>query len=301
MTRNRRALILSALAVGSAVALVRRRGSRPWAGGPKEPKGNLEPLRIRVDGLEIHARVSRDPVSGRIPGRLPVVLVHGLGVSSLYMVPLAKRLAAEVPVYAPDLPGHGRSDDPARTLGVPELAEVLCRWMDAVGLGRAAFLANSMGCQTVAEFAVRWPERVDRLILVGPSAEAGARSFWPHLLRLVRTAWAERPSLIPLVAWEYARAGPPDLYREMRHMFADRIEDKLPRIEAPVLVVRGENDAIVPQRWAEEVARLAGADGVQVIPGAGHALNYTAADELMRTIRPFLRPDTPVDKPVLVT
>jgi 2-hydroxy-6-oxonona-2,4-dienedioate hydrolase len=287
MIRDKRVPILTAFAAGAFVAMLRRRRSRPWAGRPKEPTAALGHRWTRVDGLRIHARVSRDP-RHPIPGRLPVVLVHGLGVSSLYMVPIAKRLAAEVPVYAPDLPGHGRSDDPARTLSVPELAGVLGRWMDAVGIGRAVFLANSMGCQTVAELAVRQPERVDRLILVGPTADAGARGIWPHLLRLIRTSWAERPSLALVVAWDYSRAGPRALYREMRHMLADRIEDKLPRMEAPVLVLRGENDAIAPQRWAEEVARLAGADGVRVIPGAGHALNYTAADELLRRIRPFI-------------
>lgn len=287
MSLRARPLILAALAAGLTVALVRRRRSRPWAGLPKEPKGALRELWTRVDGLTIYSRVSRDPVGG-----LPVVLVHGYGVSSRYMVPIAKRLAAERPVYAPDLPGHGRTDDPARTLSLPELADVLRRWMDSLRLARVAFLANSMGCQIVAEFAVRWPERVDRLILVGPTTDAGARSFWPYLPRFLKTAWMERPSIIPLVAKDYVRAGIPALYREMRAVFADRIEDKLPRIEAPVLVLRGEKDAIVPQRWAEEVARLAGADGVRVIPGAGHALNYTAADELMRRIRPFLAAST---------
>jgi pimeloyl-ACP methyl ester carboxylesterase len=56
----------------------------------------------------------------------------------------------------------------------------------------------------------------------------------------------------------------------------------------PSLVLRGSRDAIVPQRWAEEVARGLGAGGVEVIQGVGHALNYSAADELMRRIRPFL-------------
>ena len=83
--------------------------------------------------------------------------------------------------------------------------------------------------------------------------------------------------------------GPRRINAEMKEMFEDRIEDKLPRIEAPALVVRGEKDAVVSQEWTEEVARRVGADRVHVIPGAGHALNYTAADELMRIIRPFLR------------
>ena len=42
----------------------------------------------------------------------PVVLVHGYGVSSAYLLPLARALAGRCAVYVPDLPGHGRSEDP---------------------------------------------------------------------------------------------------------------------------------------------------------------------------------------------
>lgn len=288
--RSKRAAILSALTVGSLVAMtVLRRRSRPWAGEPKEPTGSLQDLWTQVEGLWIYSRMSRHPVPGGLPV-VPVVLVHGLGISGSYMVPLARRLAAEMPVYAPDLPGHGRSDNPEEPLGVPELAEVLRNWMNAAGIHRASFVANSMGCQVVAELAVRWPERVVRLVLVGPTAEAGARTLRQQLPRLLKTGLlAERPSLALLVAKDYGRMGVRRFHGEMTEMFEDRIEDKLPRIEIPTLVVRGEKDALVPQEWAEEVARRAGADQVHVIPGAGHALNYTAADELMRIIRPFLR------------
>ena len=71
-------------------------------------------------------------------------------------------------------------------------------------------------------------------------------------------------------------------------MFADRIEEKLPGISVPAMVVHGERDFIVSRRWAAEVARLLRTDRLFAIPGAGHALNYSAPDELMRLIRPFL-------------
>jgi pimeloyl-ACP methyl ester carboxylesterase len=60
-----------------------------------------------------------------------------------------------------------------------------------------------------------------------------------------------------------------------------------PSVEAPVLVVRGEHDRIVPQAWAEEVARLA-RGRLEVLPG-GHALNFTSPEELARVVRSFLR------------
>src|SRR5215218_7827654 len=53
-----------------------------------------------VDG-GLHVRV--------VPGPSPapaVVLVHGVVVSSRYLLPLAVELAGEAPILIPDLPGH---------------------------------------------------------------------------------------------------------------------------------------------------------------------------------------------------
>lgn len=283
MTSGKRAVLLS-IAAGATALVIARQRSRSHPAEEPEPQGRLRSVWTEVDGLSIHSRVSVGPTSGL----RPVVLVHGYGVSGSYMVPVARRIAAEFPVFVPDLPGHGRSEKPERTLDVPELAQALRAWMDATGVRRAAFLANSMGCQIVAELAVRHPERVDRLILVGPTADREARTVRQNLPRLLRTGLAERLSLIPLLIADYLRAGPRRLVEELEVMFADRMEEKLPRIDAPAMVLRGERDHVVPQRWAEEVARLVGAGRVFVVPGAGHALNYSAADELMRLIRPFL-------------
>jgi 2-hydroxy-6-oxonona-2,4-dienedioate hydrolase len=278
MIRSKRAAILWALALGTAAVLAIRRRST------QEPKGRLRGFWTRVEGRRIFARASQGPAADGPP----VVLVHGYGMSSSYMAPIAKRLAAEHTVYAPDLPGHGRSDSPGRPLSIPGLAESLRAWMDAAGISRAAFLGNSMGCQVIAELAVRHPERIDRLILIGPTVDPAARTLGRELPRLLEDGAAERLSLILLVARAYSR----DLRRlheEMDAVLADRIEEKLPRIAAPSLVVRGERDAVAPQAWAEEVASLLGAEAVRVIPGKGHAPNYSAPDELMRILRPFLR------------
>ena len=250
------------------------------------PAGGLRSLWITVDGRRVHARVSTRPVP---PEAVPVVLVHGLGMSGRYMVPTAEQLAGEFPVYAPDLPGHGRSDKPRHTLNVQELAGALLAWMDSVALPRAALLGNSLGCQIIAELARRSPHRVDRLILVGPTADPAARSTRRQIARMLITGRAERPGIGPLALLEYWRAGPRRISQEIRFMLEHRIEDTLPLLTAPVMVVRGARDAIVPQRWAEEVARLARAERLIVIPGWGHAVNYSAPLELARVIRPFLQ------------
>lgn len=99
-----------------------------------------------VDGLRMHGRVSEGPATDGPP----IVLVHGLVVSGRYMVPLLEELGRSHAVYAPDLPGFGRSEGPARALDVIGLSDALAAWMWSAGLSRAAFVGNSMGCQVIA-------------------------------------------------------------------------------------------------------------------------------------------------------
>ena len=80
-------------------------------------------------------------------------------------------------------------------------------------------------------------------------------------------------------------------------MLRDSIERRLPQVFVPVLVMRGKRDTIVPQHWAEEVSRLARAERLVVIPRKGHALNYSAAEQLVHEILPFLLAATdPIDE-----
>ena len=117
----------------------------------------------RVHGRVVHARVA-DAAAGT-----PIVLVHGLGVSSAYLVPTALALASDHPVYAPDLPGFGRSEASSRTLDVMQLARELLAWMDAMGLERRLLLGNSLGCQVIVALTVAAPQRVAGLVLAGPT------------------------------------------------------------------------------------------------------------------------------------
>lgn len=215
----------------------------------------------------------------------PLVLVHGLGVSGRYLVPVAEELARSRRVFLPDLPGFGRSAPPRDVLDVPGLRRALVAWLDSAGIERTPLLANSLGCQLVVDLAVAAPERVEALVLVGPTVDPAARSLARQALRLVSTAPFETLPLDALVVAEYA-SRPLRTLRTARLMLRDRIEDKLPLVRAPVLVVRGEHDRIAPRAWATEAARLAGGR-LEVLPG-GHALNFTRPVELAALTLSFL-------------
>jgi 2-hydroxy-6-oxonona-2,4-dienedioate hydrolase len=244
-----------------------------------------DPLWVEVEGRRLFARVGKGS-----PERAPiVVLIHGLVVSSTYMVPLLERLASRFRVYAPDLPGYGRSAKAARIpLDLPELADALAGWMDAAGIPAAALVGNSYGCNIIAEFAVRHPLRVTRAVLQGPTVDARARSLPLQLARLARNSLYESPGLGWIMAVDYARAGLRTVRATIQSAITDPIEEKLERVTAPVMILRGSRDPLVPQDWAERLTSLLPEGQLRVIPGGAHTLNYTMPLEFTRVIAPFL-------------
>ena len=240
----------------------------------------IESRWFEVFGLGVHARVGGDGA--------PVVLVHGYGVSGTYMLPLAQSLAPFFSVFVPDLPGYGRSQSPGAPLGMADLAAALAGCLDAAGLQRPAFVANSMGCQIVTELAVHLPGRVGPLVLVGPTVDPQRRQARRQLLGGLRDAAREPRSLLSLAARDDAVVGVRALLATARSALADRIEQRLPLILQPAVVVRGENDGFVGERWAESAAALLPRGRLVVVPGEPHAVHYTRPDLIARIVHKLL-------------
>jgi pimeloyl-ACP methyl ester carboxylesterase len=160
--------------------------------------------------------------------------------------------------------------------------------MDALGLQSAHWIGNSFGCQILAELALRHPDRVNRLVLQGPTVDPQARTVRQQLMGLMRNSRRESPGLGWITLTDYRKAGLRRAWATVRLALEDRIEDKLPGIVAPTLVVRGEHDPIVPQPWAEQVTRLLPKGELRVLAGLGHTVNYTAPREFVAALRPFL-------------
>ena len=257
---------------------------------PVKPRRGARELRWMtrvVGGCLWRARVATAPRCG---DDVPVVFVHGFGVSSSYFVPLAERLAARLDVYAPDLPGHGKSATPRRPLGLRSLAGALHDWLSAMRIEHAGIVAHSMGCQIAAELAARHARLVSRVVMIGPTLDRDARSLRRVLPRFFAGGLHERPSITPLLVRDYwhMRARLP---AEFRAMVAHRIEDVLPQVKAPVLFVRGEHDAIAPRRWLDELVALTPGARLAAIRGGGHAVHFARPDETLNVVLPFLRAD----------
>ena len=246
-------------------------------------------------GFRIHVLHSRGAALPRDPGsrRPALVLLHGAVISSNYYAGIVPALGRHFDVYAPDLPGQGRSDKPERALTVPQAAQAIVAWMDSAGITRAALVGHSLGCQASAHVAADHPERVSRLVLMGPTVAPAQRHAWSVTWRLALDGLRERKSLVLLELLDLLRTGVRRAWQVLRAALDDAIEETLPRVPQPTLVVRGTRDPLVPADWARRLASLLPHGALLEIPGSPHASHYTDAERTLAPIIAFLQADDP--------
>jgi pimeloyl-ACP methyl ester carboxylesterase len=93
----------------------------------------------------------------------------------------------------------------------------------------------------------------------------------------------------PLLIWDYIVAGLVRTVVTLQHAIADPFDEKLHSVAIPVLVMRGANDPIAPQRWVEEMVQRLPNGRLLVIPFAAHVPNYSAGVAVANAIREFLK------------
>jgi 2-hydroxy-6-oxonona-2,4-dienedioate hydrolase len=239
-----------------------------------------------VGGVRTHARVSRVRPVHKAP---PVVMVHGLGLSGRYMLPVAHAMAHDYRIFLPDFPGFGDSDEPSETLDTGGLADSLAAWLEEARLEPAVLLGNSFGCQVAIDVAARFPDLIQALVLQGPTTPPDERHWWVQFRRWRQNTPYNRPGLSQVAGEDYRKAG----YRRIIHTFQfslrDRPEDKLAHIDKPALIVRGEFDPICREEWATEVAQALPQGHLVILPHVAHTLVWDAPAELGSLAADFIR------------
>ena len=114
-----------------------------------------------------------------------------------------------------------------------------------------------------------------------------------QMFRLAQAALREPPSVWWLVLQDYLGCGPVRLVQTFRHALAHCLEGTLPRVQAPVLIVRGEHDPLAPPAWVEELVAHCRDGRLLVMPDAGHIPHYSAPERFAAAILPFLSEPAP--------
>lgn len=220
----------------------------------------------------------------RREGAPVVVLVHGIGMGQQYFGLLREALSAELDVIAVDLPGFGASPEPRESRSMPELADLLAAGLRAMVDEPVIALGHSMGTQVVAELAARHPELVARVVLIAPTVNPRERSGWAQAWRLVQDLSNDPPIVALVGARMYAQAGARWYLRKLGTMLDHDLRAVLPHVHQPTLVIRGDEDRVVPAEWASEVRDLLPHGELRIARGKGHEAMVTGAEPVARMV-----------------
>ena len=243
------------------------------AGGPPvEPRTGPEVWRIDVDALAFRVLAS-GPDSADRPA---IVLVHGIGVSHRYLSRLHDLLAKERRVFSIDLPGFAGLPKPSADVDIPAMGQALGRVVESLGVAPVVLLGHSMGTQWVVEAALQRPEMVTDVVIMGPVADSAHRSMLAQSAALAVDTLGETPGVNAIVLTDYFRCGVPWYLTQLRHMLAYRLEDRVPELPCPLLVVRGSRDPIAGLEWCRQLRDAAPAGTLVQIPGGFHVAQHSA-------------------------
>lgn len=217
------------------------------------------------------------------------VALHGWGRNRLDWNPVLQGL----PAYALDLPGFGLSPPPPHAWGALDYARFLDPLFD--GLEPCVLVGHSFGGRVALHLAAHRPDRFRGVVLTGtpvfrlaPAAQVRFR------FRLARAL--HRRGLLGDRRMEDARNryGSAD-YRAasgvMREVLvkvvAEEYVEALEGVRAPIALVWGQNDSVVPLEVAHRVRAIVPSAELDVVSGSGHLLDAAMANRIRERILAF--------------
>lgn len=259
---------------------------------------------FEYDGLTLAYETWGDPESPA------VILLHGFTADLRSWAPVARALAGDYFVVAPDLRGHGKSAAPAQpeSCGIEAFAADLLALLDHLGLDLCAAVGSSFGGMVALQAAVSHPERFAALVLSdtsgAPSHPVYDERYWQRERAIdAATDVVRRFGTAELGKRAASGIADPFVARGIRERYA-RLStegwlcaaharrhrpDLLPllpsRLTMPVMVAYGEDDEV---RSAAEVLAEA-VPGARVVRfrSAGHGLPVVAPQSFIRELQRF--------------
>jgi pimeloyl-ACP methyl ester carboxylesterase len=261
-------------------------------------------------------------------GQRTLVFIHGLGsYLKFWRYQLDAFAAQGYRVIAVDLPGYGKSDKPGSFPYTMEaMADAVREVVQTLGIQKPVLVGHSMGGQTALSYAIRYPEEPGALVLTAP---AGFEKFsWKEKAWLKRAfstvliksspeygIWGSvrqgnfarwRPELEWLIEERVRVVATPDFdayaYANVRTVDGlahdDFVRDSLGHIQAPTIIVFGEDDRLIPNPFmhggrAREIFEYghAGIKGSELVglDRCGHSVQLDCPQEYNDAVSTFLK------------
>ena len=246
----------------------------------------------------------------------PVILLHGLGASSYSWRFAVPELARRYEVFAPDLPGFGRTEKPWDfDYSIAGLHRWVLAFMDQMGLEKARFVGNSMGGVISLWTAMDAGHRIERMALLATPAypENRPKMLWPlgwpvigrvyewamgdtTLRYIVKATFVDQSKITEEMIAEYgaplkSAAGRRAVAEFIRRAIPPDLKERIasyPTLPHRTLIVAGDSDVMVDYRGAERLSRALPRARFVYLDRCGHAPQEDAPERVNALLLDFL-------------
>ena len=233
----------------------------------------------------------------------PILFLHGAS-GFCEQQPFVTPLSAKRRLIAPSHPGFGNSTLPEWLDSIDDIAHLYLELLDTLGLDKVDIVGCSIGGWIAAEMATKSPERVNRLVMVGP---VGVKVGSPDRLDIPDVFAMPQSDVEKLLFHDPARMTPDTSKMtdaELAVMFRNRetlallvwepwmhntkLKRRLHRVKAPTLFMRGASDGLVSGDYLKAYAALLPNARMLTIPAAGHAPHLEQPEAFASAVLEFL-------------
>jgi len=239
----------------------------------------------------------------------PVVLLHALLATATSWYRNVEALSQSYRVYAVDVVGEGNKSHPIKPItSLDDFLQWFTELIDGLGIDTLYLVGNSYGGFTAAYYTMKLPDRIRKLVLIGPAATIySMMPFYIHMF-IPKALYGFFPKLPGIkqamrngVAWmhkglPYDPLWEPVFYRSM--VYGGLINQVFPRvyskeefgrIKARTLLILGEQEAIYNNldSAVRSARELIPSVDIEMIPNAHHVTAVAQPDRVNQKLLQF--------------
>ena len=243
----------------------------------------------------------------------PLLLLHQAPLSSAEYLDIIPLLSPHYHVVAPDLPGHGMSDDLPREYEVEDYAQVMLQVMDALDIRQSYVVGHHSGAVIAKSLAMQYSSRVKKLVMSGAGIEKAEdiRQFLEVLKsrpmsrdlpmdpdgQFLIDSWGRykammvhtKPSVIfnPFIIGQTARLRPYDA-----HYAIFRWQEKNPGladVKCPMLVIYGTEEIFYRGELLDEVRSATPGCHTEIVEQSGAMVTFEKPADWASIVLNFLK------------
>ncbi len=231
---------------------------------------------VNIDGLNINYIVEGEGS--------PVVVLHGWGANIETVIPIVNVLKSSHQVYAIDLPGFGKSDEPHDVFGSFEYAEIVKKFIDHFNLEKISLIGHSFGGKLSIIISSTYKDYVDKLVLIDSAGLIPKRTLSYHIKvksyklakKLYRLFffWKKESEVAEIINRRFGSDDYKNSSGIMRKILVkvvnEDLSNLLSEIECPTLLIWGDLDDATPLYQAKIMEEKINNSGLVVLEGTGH-------------------------------